>query len=126
MSKSVYQIRIQSDGDDAAKFVYGDKIPTGKVAIIESLSALIYTTNPGDYTTDKFIFLGFESNGEKNYVEGGDINVTNTMKGMMSSRTPIILNEGDRLLAYFEATAPTTTYVLVATGWLIDVADLKE
>lgn len=126
MAKSAYQLTIQSDGSGSAKTVYGDKIPTGKVALIESLAAYVYTTAIGDYTTAKFIFIGFDHEGTIFYVEGEDINATNTMRAMVSAKTPIVLNEGDRLLATFEATATSTTYKLVATGWLIDKADLAK
>lgn len=124
MRKTPYQIRIQLDGSASAATIYGDKIPVGKIAVIESMGVLVYTTNPGDYTTAKFIFLGFEHEGQTCFVEGGDINATNTMKGMISTRTPFVINEGDRVMSYVEATSASQTYVLVATGWLIDVGDL--
>ena len=120
MGKTPYQIRVQASGSASNQTVYGDKIPPGKVAVIESLSAYIFTTAFGDYTTQKFIFLGFEHEGQNCLVEGEDINASNTMRAVVSVKTPIVLNEGDRVLAYIEATSTSQTYVLVGTGYLVD------
>ena len=124
MVKTPYQERVQHDGVASQATVYGSRIPQGKVAVIHTISAVVYTTNIGDYTTAKFIFVGYESNGEKCYVEGGDINATNTMKGMIVSNRQVVLKEGDRVFAEFETTATTTTYVLVASGYIMDKKDL--
>jgi hypothetical protein len=124
MGKKPFQLRVLADGSASNAYVYGDKVPVGKVAIIESLAASVWTSAYGDYDTQKFIFLGFQHEGQDCLVEGEDINATNTMRATVSIKTPIILNEGDRVLAYIEATSASQTYLLVATGWLVDVGDL--
>jgi len=125
MPKSVYQSMIQADGLASDQTIYLDKIPVGRVAIIESFTAYTYTTVIGDYETAKNIYVGFEHEGEVFYVEAVHRFAADSKQNIVAAGKTIILNEGDRLCATFKATATTTTHKLVATGWLIDKADLK-
>jgi len=91
------------------------KIPAGYYAEIFQIAATIYTTKVGDYTTAKFINIGYIHNGTRNYLRGKDIGASDTV---INTRSKIILDEGDSVFVEFEGTATSTKYEVIINGLL--------
>lgn len=112
-----YQELVRAGGSASQSTVYGSRVPNGKVLVVHTLSACIYTTTIGDYETAKFIFLGGEINGKKNYIRGRDIAAASWTAW---AQVDMVLKEGDRPFAEYEAIATTETYEFVINGILFD------
>jgi len=125
MVTTVYREHIKQMGSASNAYVYLSKVPVGKILKVEHLAAAIYTTNPGDYTTSKFIWLGFELGGNYYYLNGHDINASNSILPGVVFVKNFTIPEQARLFAYFEATATTTKYELAATGIFCDTSTPK-
>jgi len=125
MPTSPYFDKVKQMGSASNAYVYLSKVPVGKILKAEHLAAAVYTTNPGDYTTAKFIWIGFELGGNYYYLEGHDVQPgagKNTAVVFVKNFT---IPEQARLFAYFEATATTTKYEVAATGIFYDVPKPK-
>jgi len=112
-----YQERVRTTGSASQLTVYGSKVSNGKILIVHTLSAAVYTSAIGDYTTAKFIFLGGEINGAKHYIRGRDIAAASWTAW---AQIDMVLKEGDRPFAEYEAIAATETYEFVINGVLFD------
>jgi len=117
----VYHDKRVEPGSASAKYVYLVKIPEGKQLLAKIFTAMIYTTNPGDYTTAKFIYLGYEQNGVKYFLEGYDVQSgTGLNQGIVLVRN-FYVPENGRPFAYFEGTSTSQKYEVMINGILEDV-----
>jgi len=119
---TVYQDRVQADGSASNQYVYGSKIPQGKVLKVFQITAHTFTTNLGDYETAKYINLGVQVNDL--YCPIRDKDVATTDKVIFSNGI-VYIKEGDRPYAYFEATATSTTHILTINGILYNKDEVK-
>lgn len=119
---TVYQDRVQTDGSASDKTFYGSKIPPGKVLQLEGMNAYVYTTVIGDYNSATYIALGMEVNGLNQWINCRDIKDVQTV---IKHNGKMYFKEGDRPIAYFEATAASTTYVFCINGILLDKDEVK-
>jgi len=125
MVTTVYREHTKQMGSASNAYVYLSKVPVGKILKVEHLAAAIYTTNPGDYTTAKFIWVGFELGGNYYYLNGHDVQPASGMNKATVFVKNFTIPEGARLFAYFEATATTEEYEVAATGIFCDVSTPK-
>jgi hypothetical protein len=110
-----YVSRTTETGSASAKTVYLEEIPNGFSLSGATITACIYTSALGDYTTAKYINLGIERNGVKHYVMGRDI-TTNQL--VIRNDANLIVPGGWRPFAEFEGTATTVTYEVSVFGVL--------
>jgi len=118
-----YQERIQEGGSASNVTFFGSKIPPGKVVCITELCGYIYTDEIGDYNTAKYIALGVEINNNTSWHMARDVGANQLV---IRSQNCVWLKEGDRPKMLVEATAATTTYVLVVNGLIYDEEELAE
>jgi len=113
-----YQDKKERIGSDSAVTVKLTRIPEGFQLHAKHFAATIYTSTPGDYTTAKFIYLGYEQAGVKFYLEGFDVQSgTDKNTGVVVVKDVIIPELADPF-AYFEATATTEKYEVMINGVL--------
>jgi len=117
----IYHDKKVEIGSSSNKFVYLNKIPEGKQLFVRILSATIYTTNPGDYTTAKFIWLGYEHNKNKYYLEGYDIQSGTGVNHAVVTIKNFYIPENGKPFAYFEGTSTNQKYEIVVNGVLEDM-----
>ena len=110
-----YSDRTQRAGSASVVFVYLDEIPEGQIVTNAVISATIFTTVHGDYTTAKYINIGIERNGVKFYLKGTDVGTGNTV---ISNSPVVVIPAGWRPFAEFEDTATSTTYEVNVVGRL--------
>lgn len=121
MLKQTYRGFKSVGGDDAAKYVKLPKVPEGKEVKLDIISATIFTTTPGDYTTTKFIYVGYLLHENFHIFEGHDVQPGSGRNPGVVSAKNITVPPGGEPCAYFEATATTTKYVVSASGTLRDI-----
>jgi len=108
--QEIYHDKKVEIGSDSAKYVYLSKIPEGKQLHVKVLSAMIYTNTPGDYTTAKFIYLGYEQNGVKYFLEGYDVQSGTGLNQGVALVKEFFIPENGRPFAYFEGTSTSQKY----------------
>ena len=113
-----YEDRTQDTGSASVKTLYLKKVPNGFNLLVHQVSAYIYTTVMGDYTTAKYVNVGFERNGVKFYLKGQDVATSDTV---IHTRNHFIISSGCRPFATFEDTATTVTYFLEVVGELVPI-----
>jgi len=117
MQETYHDKRVEP-GSASAKYVYLTDIPVGSQLLVKHFSATIYTSAPGDYTTAKFIYLGFEVAGEKYFLEGHDVQAGSGVNHGCVTLKNFYIPENARPFAYFEATSTSQKYEVVINGTL--------
>jgi len=125
-SKPPYHDENREGGSASAKTVYLVRIPEDHYLSVKHFAATIYTTNPGDYTTAKFIYLGYDLAGVKYYLEGHDVQSGSGKNPGVVSVKNVDLPATARPLAYFEATSTSQKYAIMIGGTLVRLNQEKE
>lgn len=122
MQKAYHDKRVVQ-GSDSNQIIYLDNIPNGYQVYARHMAAGIYTTNPGDYTTAKFIWLGYEQNGVKFYLEGCDINLATGLNQGLVFVKNFYVPERARPFAYVEATSTSQKIEFMINGEMIKLGE---
>jgi len=116
----------KAPGSASAKTVYLRRIPKGQELHVLYLVATIYTSAPGDYTTAKFIYLGYELAGVNYYLEGHDVQSASGENPGCVIVKDVDIPEHARPFAYFEATSASQVYEVMINGTLVPINPGKE
>jgi len=121
-----YHDKKKEPGAASAKTVYLVKIPEGCELHVLHFAATIYTSAPGDYTTAKFIYLGYELNGVNYYLEGHDVQPASGKNPGCVGVKSVDIPGHARPFAYFEATSTSQVYEVMINGTLVPINPAKE
>jgi len=114
----LYHDRKEVQGSASNQTIKLTKIPAGYQLLVKHFSAGIYTSNPGDYTTTKFIWLGYEQNGITYYLEGYDVQAGTGLNQAVVFVKDFYIPENGVPVAYVEATSTSQKIHVVINGIL--------
>lgn len=121
-----YHDRNQESGAASVKTVYLARIKQGFTLEAKHFSATIFTSAPGDYTTAKYIYLGYILGKTNYYLDGHDVQPGSGKNSGMVVVKNVSIPEGARPFAYFEDTSTSQKYEVMINGTLIPVNAAKE
>lgn len=121
-----YHDREKVQGAASAKTVYLRRIKKGFELHALHFAATIYTSNPGDYTTAKFIYIGYDLNKVKYYLEGHDVQPGSGKNPGVVYVKNVDIPAGARPFAYFEATSTSQSYEVMINGTLCRINPKME
>lgn len=121
-----YHDKGAEPGSASAKTVYLARIPEGYELQAKHFTATIFTTNPGDYTTAKFIYLGYDLHGVTHIIEGHDVQPASGINPGVVHVKNVDIPPNARPYAYFEATSTSEKYEVVINGDLVSTKPVKE
>lgn len=113
---NAYQDKRLVSASGANQTVELDNIPNGYQLLARHMAATIYTTNPGDYTTAIFIWLGYEQNGVKFYLAGHDVQTESGENPAFVVVRDVWIPERATPFAYVEASSTSEIIELVVNG----------
>src|SRR3990167_8334395 len=116
----VFSEFLTSAGSASDSTLYTRRVKEGRILHVQQISAVIYTTNYGDYTTAKYIAIGIEKGGVNRLIQIQDMN--GTYGAGLNLNVDLYLAQGDRIFVKFEATATTTVYEAVVQGVYVEGA----
>lgn len=104
-------------GSASVSTVELSKIRSKSIVFVDIVTATIFTTVHGDYTTAKYINIYLQRGSKKFYLKGKDIGTSATV---IQTERPFIMVQGDKIVVEFEGTAISTTYEVVLLGKIVD------
>lgn len=111
----------KEEGSQSDKTIYLSKVPVNKFLEVKVLAAHVYTTNLGDYATQKYIVVGYEHNGNFYVLSAHDLASDSGVEHSVVKAKSFIIPEGARPFAYFEGTSSSETYILSCSGLMHDL-----
>ena len=114
----IYHDRKEQTGSASLATVNLTRIPEGYQLHVKLFTATIYTTNVGDYGTQKYILLGYDQNGVKFYVSCHRINAGYGTNPLAVCAHDFYIPENAFPFATFEATTTSQKYLIAINGIL--------
>lgn len=121
-----YHNRNREAGAATVKTVFLVRVKEGYELHVLHFAATIYTSAPGDYTTAKYIYLGYDLAGVKFYLEGHDVHPGSGKNPGMVVVKNVDIPANARPFAYFEGTSTSQKYEVMINGTLVPISPAKE